>query len=118
MSIHLYNHGYPHPETLSGQKNPCSEIRNTDIQADIRADIGATDIGARFKTDIRCCTDISTRTSLILRISKRISARPVRPGVVLAVSKNVLTAPIFSNSRNFEMEGDTPEKHGIKSLDP
>jgi len=36
---------------------------------------------------------------------------------VLAVS-NVLTAPIFSNSRNFGMEGDTPEKHGIKSLDP
>jgi len=36
---------------------------------------------------------------------------------VLAVS-NVLTAPIFSISRNFEMEGDTPEKHGIKSLDP
>jgi len=36
---------------------------------------------------------------------------------VLAVS-NVLTAPIFSNSRNFEMEGDTLEKHGIKSLDP
>jgi len=29
-----------------------------------------------------------------------------------------LTAPIFSNSRNFETEGDTPEKHGIKSLDP
>ena len=28
-----------------------------------------------------------------------------------------MTAPIFSNSRNFEMEGDTPEKHGIKSLD-
>jgi len=24
----------------------------------------------------------------------------------------------FSNSRNFETEGDTPEKHGIKSLDP
>ena len=37
--------------------------------------------------------------------------------MVLAVS-NVLTAPIFSNSHNFEMEGDTPEKHGIKSLDP
>ena len=36
---------------------------------------------------------------------------------VLAVS-NVLTAPIFSNSRNFEMEEDTPEKHGIKLLDP
>jgi len=40
-----------------------------------------------------------------------------RPIDVLAVS-NVLTAPIFSNSRNFEMKGDTPEKHGIKSLDP
>jgi len=37
--------------------------------------------------------------------------------VVLAVL-NVLTAQIFSNSRNFETEGDTPEKHGIKSLDP
>jgi len=24
----------------------------------------------------------------------------------------------FLNSRNFEIEGDTPEKHGIKSLDP
>jgi len=23
----------------------------------------------------------------------------------------------FSNLRSFEMEGDTPEKHGIKSLD-
>jgi len=41
----------------------------------------------------------------------------LQQSVVLAVS-NVLTAPIFSNSRNFEMEGDTPEKHGIKSLDP
>ena len=37
--------------------------------------------------------------------------------IVLAVS-NVLTALIFSNSRNFETEGDTPEKHGIKSPDP
>jgi len=37
--------------------------------------------------------------------------------VVLAVS-NVLTAQFFSNSRNFETEVDTPEKHGIKSLDP
>jgi len=36
--------------------------------------------------------------------------------MVLAVSK-VLIAPIFSNSRNFETEGNTPEKHGIKSLD-
>jgi len=35
----------------------------------------------------------------------------------VAVSK-VLTALIFSNSRNFETEGDTPEKHEIKSLDP
>jgi len=42
---------------------------------------------------------------------------PIRSLRVLAVS-NVLTAPIFSNSRNFETEGDTPEKHGIKSLDP
>ena len=47
---------------------------------DIRADIGATDIGARFKTNIRGCTDNSTRTSSILRIFKRISARTVRPG--------------------------------------
>ena len=36
--------------------------------------------------------------------------------LVLAVS-NVLTALIFSNSRNFETERDTPEKHAIKSLD-
>jgi len=36
---------------------------------------------------------------------------------VLAVS-NVLTAPIFPNSRNFETEGDTEIHHGIKSLDP
>jgi len=59
-------------------------MRNTDIQADIRADIradiGATDIGARFITDIRDCTDNSTRTFLILRISERISTRTVRPG--------------------------------------
>jgi len=39
------------------------------------------DIGARFKTDIRGCTDNSTWTSIILRLSKRISARTVRPGV-------------------------------------
>jgi len=57
-------------------------MRNiTYIQADIRADIGATDIGARFITDIHGCTDNSTWTSLILRISKRISARTVRPGM-------------------------------------
>ena len=60
--------------------NPRSEIRNTDIQVDIRADIGATDIGAWFTMDIRGCTDNSTRTSVILRISKRISARTIRPG--------------------------------------
>jgi len=61
--------------------NSRSDIRNTDIQADIRADIGATDIGARFTTDIRVCTDNSTQTSVILRISVRISARTVRPGI-------------------------------------
>ena len=37
--------------------------------------------------------------------------------MVLAVS-SVLTALIFSNSRNFETDGDTPEKHVIKPLDP
>jgi len=50
-----------------------TDIRNTDVPADIRADIGATEIGARFTTDIRVCTDDSIRTSVILRISKRIS---------------------------------------------
>jgi len=29
----------------------------------------------------------------------------------------VLTAPIFSNLRNFERERDTLEKHDMKSLD-
>jgi len=47
-----------------------------DIQADIRADIGATDVGMRFTADIRGCTDNLTRTCVILRISKR----TVRPG--------------------------------------
>jgi len=50
-------------------------------------------------------------------IGKELVVDEMKDVVVLAVS-NVLTAPIFSNSRNFEMEGDTPEKHGIKSLDP
>jgi len=53
-----------------------SDIRNTNIHADI----GATDLGAQFTADIRGCTDNSTRTSVMLRISKRISARTVRPG--------------------------------------
>ena len=35
---------------------------------------------------------------------------------VLAVLK-VLVVPLFQNFRNFGIEGDTPEKHGIKSLD-
>jgi len=39
-------------------------------------DIGAKDIGARFATNIRGCTDNLTRTSVILRISER----TVRPG--------------------------------------
>jgi len=38
---------------------------------------------ARFTTDIRGCTDNSTRTSVILRISKRMAARTVRPGIVV-----------------------------------
>ena len=37
-------------------------------QGDIHADIGATDIGARFTTDIRGCADNSTRTSVITDI--------------------------------------------------
>jgi len=57
--------------------NSHSDIRNTDIQADIRAAIGATDIGARFTSDIRVCTDNSTRTFVFLRIFKRISAGTV-----------------------------------------
>ena len=32
-------------------------------------------------------------------------------------SKKELTAPIFLNLRNFETEGDTSEKHEMKSLD-
>jgi len=55
-------------------------MHNTDMHEDIRADIGATDIGAPITIDIRDCTDDSTRTSVIFRISKRISARTVRPG--------------------------------------
>jgi len=49
--------------------------------------------------------------------AKHIESASSKIESVLAVS-NVLTAPIFSNSRNFETEGDTPEKHRIKSLDP
>jgi len=57
-----------------------ADFHSTDIQADIHADIGGTDIGARFTTDIRGGTDDSTQISVLLRISKRISARTVRPG--------------------------------------
>jgi len=52
-------------------------VRNTDIQADIHADIGITDIGARFTMDIRGCTENLTRISVNLRISKQISARTI-----------------------------------------
>jgi len=52
-------------------------MRSTDIRADIRADSGATDIGARFNVDIYYCTDSSTRTSVTLRISERIFLRTV-----------------------------------------
>jgi len=45
--------------------------RNTDIQEDIREDIGATDIGAQFTIGIRGCSDNSIRTSVILWITKR-----------------------------------------------
>jgi len=73
MSNYPYNHGYSWYTSRS-------DIRNTDIHADIHADIGATDLGAQFTADIRGCTDNSTRTSVMFRISKRISARTVRPG--------------------------------------
>ena len=53
-------------------------------RADIHADIGGADIGARFTTDIYGSTDNSTRITVLLRISKRISARTVRPGIILA----------------------------------
>jgi len=66
---------------IPAQLTSRSDIRSTDIQTDVRADIGATDIGVRFTTDIRGSTDNSTQTSVILRIFKRISARTVRPGV-------------------------------------
>ena len=33
----------------------------------------------------------------------------------LSISK-VLMASVLSNQRNFETEGDTPEKHGVKLL--
>jgi len=56
-------------------------FHSTDIQADIHADIGGTDIVARFTTDIRGSTDNLTRISVLLRISKRIFARKVRPGI-------------------------------------
>ena len=36
--------------------------------------------------------------------------------IVPSVSK-VLIAPVFSNYRNFETEGDTSDLHRIKSLD-
>jgi len=72
MSVSNYpnNHGYPLWYTSR------SDIRNTDIHADI----GATDLGAQLTADIRGCMDNSTRPSVMLRISKRISARTVRPG--------------------------------------
>jgi len=74
VSNHPYNHhGYPWYALRS-------DIRNTDLHADIHADIGATDLGAQFTADIRGCTDNSTRTSVMLRVFKRISARTVRPG--------------------------------------
>jgi len=71
VSTYPYNHGYPWYTSHS-------DVRNTDIHADI----GATDLGAQFTADIRGCTDNSTRTSIMSRISKRISARIVRPGCV------------------------------------
>ena len=76
MSNHPYNHGYPWYTSRS-------DIPNTDIHVDIHADIGATGLEAQFTADIRGCTDNSTRTSVMLRISKRKSARTVRPGVPL-----------------------------------
>jgi len=69
VSNYPYNDGYP------WYTSRC-DIRNTDIHADI----GATDLGTQFTADIRGCTDNSTRTSVMLRVSKRISARTVRPG--------------------------------------
>jgi len=48
----------------------------------------------------------------------RASPGPWLPADVLAVSNIYLSLQFFSNTRNFETEGDTPEKHGIKSLDP
>ena len=71
MSNDPNNHGYP-------QQNPRSaEIRNTDIQADVRADIGATDIGARFKTDICGCTDILNFTDIQADIRTDSSTRAI-----------------------------------------
>ena len=72
VSNYLYNYGYP--------RKLRARTFVSDIQVDIRADIGATYIGAWFTMDIRGCTDNSTRISIILRMSKRISARTVRPG--------------------------------------
>jgi len=50
-------------------------FRDTHIQADICAYIGALDIGAWCTIDIRGCKDNSTRTFVILRISKCKSMR-------------------------------------------
>ena len=46
------------------------------------------------------------------------NTKKLNKGAVVQAVSNVLTAPIFWNSRNFETERDTPEKHGIKSLGP
>jgi len=73
VSNHPCNHIHP-------QWTSRLNIRNTDIHADIRAKIRATYLGAWFIIDIHGCTDNSTRTSITLWISKRISARTVQPG--------------------------------------
>jgi len=73
MSNYPYNHGYPWYTSRS-------DNRNTNIHADIHADIDTTDLGAQFTANIRGCTYNSTLTSVMLLISKRISARTVRPG--------------------------------------
>jgi len=58
LSDQSYNHGHP-------KKTSRSDIRSTDI----RADIGASVIGVRFSVDIRGRTDNLAGTSVILGYS-------------------------------------------------
>jgi len=90
MSNHPFNHVYMHATSRL-------DIRNTNMQADIRADIGATDIGALFTMVIHGCTDDSTRTSVILRIFNRISVWTVRLRFLLLKGRRgYLTHKTFS----------------------